>query len=122
MHSKSLIFLVFFGFVTFVVFPVSAQTPEPQRDRGAQGMVWSFDGGSYLGVQTIEVNRANFSLYFNFWDRLMGTNHARYVERFAEAVGEVEPAKHVVPASRPEPVEPATPSAEVCELSYPNNS
>ena len=40
-----------------------------------------------------EVNRANFSLYFNFWDRLMGTNHARYVERFSEAVGETEAAR-----------------------------
>ena len=63
MHSKSVIFLAFFGFVAFVALPASAQTPEPQRDRGAQGMVWSFDGGSYLGVQTIEVNRANFSKF-----------------------------------------------------------
>ncbi len=35
-----------------------------------------------------EVNRANFSLYFNYWDLLMGTNHQRYAERFSEAVGE----------------------------------
>lgn len=26
--------------------------------------------------------RANFGLYFNVWDRLMGTNHRRYAERF----------------------------------------
>ena len=38
-------------------------------------------------AQHHETNRANFSLYFNFWDRVMGTNHARYEERFAEAVG-----------------------------------
>ncbi len=38
-------------------------------------------------AQHHETNRANFSLYFNFWDRLMGTNHARYAERFDEAVG-----------------------------------
>ena len=43
-------------------------------------------------AQHHESNRANFSLYFNYWDRLMGTNHQRYEERFAEAVGEqVEP-------------------------------
>jgi lathosterol oxidase len=28
--------------------------------------------------------RANYSLYFNVWDRLMGTNHRQYAERFAE--------------------------------------
>lgn len=39
-------------------------------------------------AQHHETNRANFSLYFNHWDRLMGTNHARYAERFEEAVGD----------------------------------
>jgi lathosterol oxidase len=39
-------------------------------------------------AQHHEAFRANFSLYFNLWDRLMGTNHARYAERFAEAVGD----------------------------------
>jgi lathosterol oxidase len=39
-------------------------------------------------AQHHETNRANFSLYFNVWDRLMGTNHARYAERFEEAVGQ----------------------------------
>jgi membrane-associated protease RseP (regulator of RpoE activity) len=63
MNSKSLIFLTFFGFVAFVGLPVIAQTPEPQRERGAQGMVWSFDEGSFLGVQTAEVNRANFGKF-----------------------------------------------------------
>ncbi len=38
-------------------------------------------------AQHHETNRANFSLYFNYWDRLMGTNHARYAERFAENTG-----------------------------------
>src|SRR5262245_9749225 len=37
-------------------------------------------------AQHHETNRANFSLYFNFWDRLMGTNHPRYRERFEEVV------------------------------------
>jgi lathosterol oxidase len=26
----------------------------------------------------------NYSLYFNVWDRLMGTNHAKYEETFEE--------------------------------------
>ena len=30
---------------------------------------------------------ANFGLYFNVWDRLMGTNHASYTSRFEEAAG-----------------------------------
>jgi hypothetical protein len=38
-------------------------------------------------AQHHETNRANFSLYFNFWDRLMGTNHQRYKERFEDVVG-----------------------------------
>lgn len=28
--------------------------------------------------------RGNYGLYFNFWDRLMGTNHADYEKRFCE--------------------------------------
>lgn len=32
-----------------------------------------------------EKYRANFSLYFNVWDRLMGTNHSDYEERFHSA-------------------------------------
>jgi Delta7-sterol 5-desaturase len=28
--------------------------------------------------------RGNYGLYFNFWDRLMGTNHAEYEARFRE--------------------------------------
>ena len=39
-------------------------------------------------AQHHETNRANFSLYFNYWDRLMGTNHQHYEERVAAAVGE----------------------------------
>ena len=45
-------------------------------------------------AQHHETNRANFSLYFNHWDRLMGTNHARYAERFEEAVGIQKGLRH----------------------------
>lgn len=31
-----------------------------------------------------ETFRGNYGLYFNFWDRLMHTNHERYEERFRE--------------------------------------
>ena len=34
----------------------------------------------------------NFSLYFNIWDRLMGTNHATYEERFERATQPPAPA------------------------------
>lgn len=30
---------------------------------------------------------ANYSLYFNYWDRLLGTNHPDYERRFAETTG-----------------------------------
>ncbi len=50
-------------------------------------------------AQHHESFRANFSLYFNIWDRLLGTNHARYAERFAEAVGDANrtPAVEATP-------------------------
>jgi len=28
--------------------------------------------------------KCNYGLYFNFWDRLMGTNHKQYHEMFDE--------------------------------------
>ncbi|MEX0794311.1 MAG: sterol desaturase family protein [Pirellulaceae bacterium] len=33
--------------------------------------------------------RGNYGLYFNFWDRVMGTNHPQYVPRFELATGGV---------------------------------
>lgn len=43
----------------------------------------------------------NFGLYFNVWDRLMGTNHTRYAETFAAATegARVELPGHEAPAS-----------------------
>ena len=35
-------------------------------------------------VQHHEKMRGNYGLYFNVWDRLMGTNHADYEKRFHE--------------------------------------
>jgi Delta7-sterol 5-desaturase len=37
-----------------------------------------------------ESNRVNFGLYFNWWDRLLGTNHQRYEERFETVTGVAE--------------------------------
>lgn len=34
-----------------------------------------------------ESMRGNYGLYFNVWDRLMGTNHANYEARFREVTG-----------------------------------
>jgi Delta7-sterol 5-desaturase len=49
--------------------------------------------------------RGNYSLYFNIWDRLMGTNHACYEERFARATGQIStpplPATLTIVADRP---------------------
>jgi lathosterol oxidase len=36
---------------------------------------------------------SNFGLYFNFWDRLMGTNHRTYEERFRQLTSPREPTK-----------------------------
>lgn len=35
---------------------------------------------------------ANFGLYFNLWDRLLGTNHPQYAERFAAVSGDEKAA------------------------------
>jgi lathosterol oxidase len=32
----------------------------------------------------------NYSLYFNFWDRVMGTNHPEYDRQFEEVVGRIK--------------------------------
>jgi sterol desaturase/sphingolipid hydroxylase (fatty acid hydroxylase superfamily) len=34
-----------------------------------------------------ESMRGNYGLYFNVWDRLMGTNHDSYEARFREVTG-----------------------------------
>lgn len=38
-------------------------------------------------IQHHEVFRGNYSLYFNIWDRLMGTNHKDYEAKFREVTG-----------------------------------
>jgi sterol desaturase/sphingolipid hydroxylase (fatty acid hydroxylase superfamily) len=43
--------------------------------------------------------KANFGLYFNVWDRLMGTNHPDYEHRFEQATA--FPAAESPPASDP---------------------
>ncbi|WP_425616127.1 sterol desaturase family protein [Anatilimnocola sp. NA78] len=45
-------------------------------------------------AQHHETNRANFGLYFNFWDRVMGTNHAHYPDRFAETTSQAPTSTH----------------------------
>jgi sterol desaturase/sphingolipid hydroxylase (fatty acid hydroxylase superfamily) len=42
--------------------------------------------------------RGNYGLYFNYWDRLMGTNHARYEARFREVTSRVKEPAPAVPA------------------------
>jgi sterol desaturase/sphingolipid hydroxylase (fatty acid hydroxylase superfamily) len=55
-----------------------------------------------------EKMRGNYGLYFNFWDRLMGTNHEDYERRFREITARRQPsaqpepvAQNVTPASLP---------------------
>jgi lathosterol oxidase len=42
--------------------------------------------------------RGNYGLYFNFWDRLMGTNHDEYERRFREVTSRPRPVKPPEPA------------------------
>ena len=43
-----------------------------------------------------EKMRGNYGLYFNFWDRLMGTNHPDYETRFREVTSRPLPASENV--------------------------
>jgi len=42
-------------------------------------------------VQHHQVFNANFGLYFNVWDRLLGTNHRDYAQRFEEVTARQRP-------------------------------
>ncbi len=59
---------------------------------------WLMDSrwGRYLNTPTNHVQhheriRGNFGLYFNFWDRWMGTNHPEYENRFREVTSRPRP-------------------------------
>lgn len=43
--------------------------------------------------------RGNYGLYFNLWDRLMGTNHSDYEDRFREVTSRLPAQTSEVPAS-----------------------
>jgi lathosterol oxidase len=45
-----------------------------------------------------ETLRGNYGLYFNIWDRIMGTNLANYESRFNEVTSRSKPAGNPVPA------------------------
>ncbi|MFL6467494.1 MAG: PDZ domain-containing protein [Pyrinomonadaceae bacterium] len=50
------------GLLAVFVVAGYAQTPEPRKDSD-RAFFWQFDDGSYLGVQTTEVNRENFARF-----------------------------------------------------------
>jgi lathosterol oxidase len=45
--------------------------------------------------------RGNYGLYFNIWDRLMGTNHADYEQRFREVTSRSAPSAANASAAQP---------------------
>lgn len=49
--------------------------------------------------------RGNYGLYFNVWDRLMGTNRPDYRERFELATGREEPDDETEEARRTSPLQ-----------------
>lgn len=56
-----------------------------------------------------EKMRGNYGLYFNVWDRLMGTNHEEYEKRFEEVTSGTQRGNAAgAPAVRPEPAPPAS--------------
>ncbi len=83
MPMHPLAFVIFMGWQ--IAFNVAGHTGYEFYPR------WLMDGplGSLLNTPTNHVMhheslRGNYGLYFNVWDRLMGTNHADYEGRFRE--------------------------------------
>ncbi|MDB6139984.1 MAG: fatty acid hydroxylase family protein [Verrucomicrobiaceae bacterium] len=65
---------------------------------------WSMDSwwGKFINTPTNHIMhhekmRGNYGLYFNVWDRIMGSNHAEYEKRFREVTS--RPAAEVKPAA-----------------------
>jgi lathosterol oxidase len=78
--------LAFFVFMVWqITFNVAGHTGYEYNPK------WLLDSwlGKFLNTPTNHIMhheyfRGNYGLYFNLWDRLMGTNHARYETRFRE--------------------------------------
>ncbi len=71
-----------------IVFNVAGHTGYEFNPRGLMDSRWRFLVNTPTNhVMHHEKMRGNFGLYFNFWDRLMGTNHPGYEDRFREVTG-----------------------------------
>lgn len=68
-----------------IVFNVAGHTGYEFNPRGfMESWLSRFLNTPTNHVMHHEKPRGNYGLYFNFWDRLMGTNHPQYEERFRE--------------------------------------
>ncbi|MEQ1862103.1 MAG: sterol desaturase family protein [Chthoniobacteraceae bacterium] len=93
--------LAFLAFMTWqIIFNVAGHTGYELWPR------WMMDSwlGKFMNTPTNhamhhEFIRGNYGLYFNFWDRLMGTNQAGYEDRFREVTSR-ERAEATVRGSR----------------------
>ena len=96
--------LAFFVFMVWqITFNVAGHTGYEFHPR------WLLDSwlGKVLNTPTNHIMhheqcRGNFGLYFNFWDRLMGTNQERYEARFREVTSR---EKFPSPPSPPSPAD-----------------
>ncbi len=96
--------LAFFVFMVWqIIFNVAGHTGYEFHPR------WLLDSwlGKVLNTPTNHIMhhehfRGNFGLYFNFWDRLMGTNQERYESRFREVTSR---EKSPAPSSAPSPAD-----------------
>lgn len=71
-----------------IIFIVAGHTGYEFNPRGLMQSRWRFLLNTPTNhVMHHEKMRGNFGLYFNFWDRLMGTDHPGYEDRFREVTG-----------------------------------
>lgn len=81
-----------------ITFNVAGHTGYEFHSRGLMDS-WF---GKFINTPTNHVMhheyfRGNYGLYFNLWDRLMGTNHERYEARFREVTSRPKQTSDTVP-------------------------
>ena len=84
-------------FTSTILLTGCAENPKTASAAADVGPTDAASTGKILNTTTNhamhhEKMRGNYGLYFNVWDRLMGTNHAEYEERFDRAHGDMHAA------------------------------
>lgn len=91
--------LAILGFLTWMMFfNVLGHLGHELYPRGFMRTFWARLGNTTTHHhQHHQLVKANFGLYFSWWDRWMGTNHATYEQRFEEVTADPPPPQPTPP-------------------------